>query len=106
MKQPNLDIHSQAPAYASPYAAAPNTASNNIYSTPGSIGSNMYPSSNYTQMASPYAAPPTSTSNIYSTPYGQTPHFNSQFVSPPAYSNSSFANQDNSFVDRKFWVIN
>ena len=59
----------------------------------------------YVSQTSPYAAPSTSSSNIYSTPYGGTQQVNSQFGSPPAYDNSAYTNQDNSVVDRKFWVF-
>ena len=90
LKQSDLAIHLSAAVNAYPYAA-PVTTSNNIYSTP-----------NYTHTASPYAAPSTSSGNVYSTPYGQTQQFNSQYASPPAYSNSAFTNQDSSNVDRKF----
>ena len=60
----------------------------------------------YVSQTSPYAAPSTSSSNIYSTPYEQNPQFSSQFDNPPAYDNSAYnstyANPDNSVVDRKF----
>ena len=81
-----------------PYGA-PGVASNNIYSTPGSVGGNMYTTSNYSPMASPYAAP--SSNNIYSTPYAPTQQFNSQYASPPAYNSSAFTNQDTSYVDQR-----
>ena len=81
-----------------PYGA-PGIASNNIYSTPGSVGGNMYTTSNYSPMASPYAAPSSSSSNnIYSTPYAQNQQFNSQYASPPAYNSSTFTNQDTSYA--------
>ena len=83
-----------------PYGA-PGIASNNIYSTPGSVGGNMYTTSNYSQVASPYAAPSSSSNNIYSTPYATTQQFNSQYASPPAYNSSAFTIQDTSYVDQR-----
>ena len=65
----------------------------------------LLPGADSVSQTSPYAVPSTSSSNTYSSPnYGQTEQFNSQYSSPPAYSNSAHTieDKDTSVTDRKF----